>query len=125
MARSSDLAGSRVLIVEDELLVAMDLESMLVDEGFDVVEIACTVAAALDAVETHRPDAVMLDLNLDGEPTIAVAERLNSHDIPFVVATGFTGKRSLDPSLQRAPLVEKPWNQSDLLAKLSAVLRRG
>jgi CheY-like chemotaxis protein len=122
VACRSDLSGRRVLIVEDELLVAMDLEAMLAEEGVEVIEVAATVAAALKALNEHCPDAVMLDLNLDGEPTIEVAERLNSRNIPFVIATGFVERADLDHSLRRAPRVEKPWNRAELLSKLSAVL---
>jgi len=109
--------------VEDELLVAMQLEDVLAEQGCEVLEPVCTVADALDAVSRHCPDAVMLDLNLNGTPTVAIAEKLIASSIPFVIVSGFVEAAVTEPILKDAPFVAKPWTQTELLQKLNKALR--
>ncbi len=116
------LAGRQILIVEDEVLVAMEVEQLLLDEGCDVLEFAPTVKAALEAIASFNPDAVLLDLNLDGVPTIEVAEAMNQAGIPYVVVTGYVGSDRLEPPVASAPVVRKPWRKADLLGRLTEVL---
>ena len=116
------LSGRNILIVEDELLVAMDLEDTLVEWGFVVVESTSTVERALHAIETHKVDAAILDLNLDGKTTLPVAERLEEGNIPFVIVSGYEELSSTHPALTDVPLVPKPWNRDLLFARLSEVL---
>lgn len=115
-------ANSRILIIEDELLVAMDLEDTLIEWGYVVVALAPTVDRALDAIETLDVHAAILDLNLDGETTLPVAERLQSGNIPFVIVSGYGELLSTHPALADAPLIPKPWNREHLMARLSEVL---
>jgi len=110
--------GKRVLIVEDELLVAMEMEDVLLRRGFIVTDIASTVEQALEAIRQEQPDVVMLDLNLQGIPTIPVAEELNRRGTPFAVVTGYQKQAQNDPALQQAPLVLKPWNEATILQAL-------
>jgi len=78
-----------VIIVEDEFLIAMDLESILEKNGHQVIGIAATVAAALRLLETERPDVAVLDVNLRGELVTPVARRLRSLAIPFVISSAY------------------------------------
>jgi DNA-binding response OmpR family regulator len=117
-----DLRGRRVLIVEDEMLVAMELESMLKQQGCSVLGPAPTVARALALLDHERPEAALLDLNLNGEPAIPVAAALSAHGVPFVLVTGFGQMQSQEPELQGAPRVDKPVDGGELVRTLARVL---
>ncbi len=112
----SQLAARRVLIVEDELLVAMDLEGLLEDHDCQVVATVSTVAGAFAALGECEPEIVILDLNLDGDTTLPVVEELHKRQIPFVVVSGYDELRQEEPLLKSVPLVAKPWN-GDLLLR--------
>jgi DNA-binding NtrC family response regulator len=119
---SADLRGARILIVEDEVLLAMDLENRLTREGCDVVGLAARETKALEILERGRPDAVVLDLNLHGHFPTRLAETLVARQIPFVTVTGY-GNRQFDvPALQDAPRLNKPINMQDLIRVLSDFL---
>ncbi len=77
----------RVLVVEDEFFIAMELMSVLIDGGFEVIGPVTTVALALESIKRHQPDAAVLDVNLDGESVTPVAHLLHSLGVPFVLAT--------------------------------------
>lgn len=100
----------------------MHLEHELTDQGCVVLEPVCKVDMALESIEKNVPDGVVLDLNLDGQRTTAVARSLNKRGIPFVIVTGQLEKAAEDPALKNAPLVQKPWSRTELLAKLSNAL---
>lgn len=78
-----------VLVVEDELLVAMDLEAVLIEAGHQVLGPAASVDEALRLLETKRPDVALLDYNLQGETVVPVAESLSDLDVPFVLASAY------------------------------------
>ncbi len=116
------LAGARILIVENEFLVAMDLEDRLKREGCDVIGPVPRETKALALLEQDRPDAVVLDLNLDGELPLHLANTLVARQIPFVIVTGY-GNRQLDvPALQEAPRVHKPIKTEELVRVLSDLI---
>jgi DNA-binding response OmpR family regulator len=120
---SPALQGIRILIVEDEAILAMDLADRLTREGCDVIGPASREAKALDLVARDRPDAVVLDLNLDGRLPIDLAKTLVARHIPFVIVTGY-GKRQFDiPALQEAPRLQKPINMPELVRALADVTR--
>jgi DNA-binding response OmpR family regulator len=116
------LRGRRVLIVEDEMLVAMELESVLKQQGCAVLGPAHTVARALALLDHERPEAALLDLNLNGESAIPVAVALSAHGVPFVLVTGFRQTQSQEPELQGAPRVDKPVDDGELVRTLARVL---
>lgn len=85
-----ELAGQRVLIVEDEFVVSMELELALRSEGAEVVGPEPSVASALRVLESsQRIDLAVVDINLRGEPAYPVAELLKRRRVPFVFATGY------------------------------------
>ena len=88
------LLGRSVLLVEDELLVAWDLEQMLTAAGVRVIGPASSVSAALQLLKSERPDAAILDLNLRGELVTPVARRLREMSVPFVLSTAYNHLRS-------------------------------
>ena len=116
---SAVLSGKRVMIVEDEFLVAMELESELLEQGCVIIGPAGRSCMAMALLEGQTPDAVLLDLNLDGEVPTALAEALVRRQVPFVVVTGY-GSRHPEPEVLRAaPRLEKPVHGPDLIAALS------
>jgi DNA-binding NtrC family response regulator len=110
------------MIVEDEMLVAMELESLLEEQGCDVIGPASTVQRALALLDGERPDAAILDLNLAGHTATPVAAALNARGIPFLLATGYGNAQSLAPELEAAPRVDKPVNHDRLVRTLARIL---
>lgn len=79
----------KILIVEDEALIAMSIEAILEDNGYDVVEIADDEASALEAAERHNPELALVDMRLaGGDSGLSVARKLNAMGVAVVFATG-------------------------------------
>ncbi|MEI4261569.1 response regulator [Roseovarius sp. D0-M9] len=116
------LKGRRILIVEDEILLALDLELFLESQGSNVLGSAKSVDAALALVEAENPDAVTLDMNLNGESSAPVAAALQERGIPFVFVTGNAGKDLDYPAFHDVPLVKKPYDPTELVYKLVQTL---
>lgn len=119
------LRGRRVLVVEDEMLVAMEFESLLQRQGCAVVGPASTVDRALALLDHDQPDAALLDLNLNGEPATAVAVALRTRGVPFVLVTGYGEAQSSEPELQGAPRVDKPVDHYALMRALAQLMDAG
>jgi CheY-like chemotaxis protein len=116
------LCGRRVLLVEDEIIVSWLLQDMLADLGYEVVGPAARVDQALAIIEAEDIDAVLLDLNLNGQMSYPVADALVARGVPFVFATGHAKNRLLD-DYQTFPVLQKPFHRlevGDALAKLLA-----
>ena len=120
---NSEIEGRRVLVIEDEMLVAIELESVLQCQGCTVLGPVATVDRALALIGGGQADAALLDLDLGGQSALAVAAALNSRDVPFVVVSGYSESRSQAPELQRAPWLAKPIDYSRLLDELTRVLK--
>ena len=114
------LAGRRMLVVEDEPLIAMLLEDMLGDLDITIAGIAESVPAALDMVEAEGLDAAILDMNLRGRSVEPVAERLAERGIPFVFASGY-GADALTDKHAGAPVLPKPFRREALEEALRQV----
>lgn len=116
--------GSRVLIVEDEFFIALDIGQQLSDAGFEVVGPAPSVAKALSLVDEQGCDVAVLDVNLGGETSEAVARKLQESDKPFVVLSGYSAdnKQSWFGS---APVLSKPLRMDDLVAALHGCVDAG
>lgn len=110
---SSAATERRILVVEDEALVAMLVEDALLDAGFAVIGPARTVSQALEMLQAELPDAAVLDLNLGGENSVSVADALAARGIPFLVATGY-GAAGLPAHLKHIPVLPKPDDPADL-----------
>ena len=111
----------RVLIVEDEMLVAMLLEDMLTDLGHIVVGIATRVESALSLIASTGPDLAILDVNLAGEKSFPVAEVLEKKGIPFVFATGY-GQQGLEGNYVSRIVLTKPFHARDLERALKVAI---
>jgi CheY-like chemotaxis protein len=115
------LVGKRVLIVEDELMVALMIEDVLVDFGCITVGPCYSVALALDAARTERFDLAVLDVNLDGEMVYPVAELLVELHIPFLFVSGY-GEQAIPADHADWKVCAKPFKIADLAAMLSEAL---
>jgi CheY-like chemotaxis protein len=119
-------SGRRVLLVEDEPIVAWLLKDMLVDLGCSVVGPAADVNQALAMIEAESIDVAVLDVNLRRQMSYPIADVLVARGVPFVFSTGYDKDRLLD-GYRTIPTLQKPFHRSDLgdtLAKLLASKER-
>jgi two-component sensor histidine kinase/CheY-like chemotaxis protein len=104
---SRGLPSQRIMIVEDEALVAMILEDQLEELGISIVATCASVSEAMKAIEKSAPEAAILDVNLGGQLVYPVADRLIDRGIPFVFVTGY-GRESVDQRYSFVKVLEKP-----------------
>jgi CheY-like chemotaxis protein len=114
------LVGRRILIVEDEALVAMMLEDMLLDLGCIIVGPALRLQTAIDLATVEAIDGAVLDINLGSERSFPVAEILRARAVPFLFATGY-GSSGLQPPFADTTVLAKPYSQAKLKRLLSAI----
>lgn len=117
--RPDALRGLTVLVVEDETIIALELEQILNSAGCRVLGPVATVADALELLEDAELGAALLDVQLLNGMSTTVAERLRALGIPFVLVSAYTGPELEKPILANAPRVDKPVRQSRLLAALA------
>ena len=104
----------RVLVVEDEMTIALSVEDMLVELGHNVVGLALRLAQALKLAQDGQLDFAILDVNLNGQVSFEVAEILESRGIPFMFATGY-GSAGVEPIYRgRGIVIKKPFDLTDL-----------
>lgn len=103
----------RALVVEDEILVAMYVEDLLIDLGFEVVAVATELEQALPLARDTAFDLAVLDINLNGKLSFPVAEVLRQRRIPFLFASGY-GSRGLIEGYADAVRIQKPFRSRDL-----------
>jgi CheY-like chemotaxis protein len=117
----SALAGKRILLVEDEFIVAAMAEDMLSELGATVIGPANTIAKALDLAKRCAIDAAVLDVNMNGDRIDPVAEVLRARRIPMVFATGY-GAGAFEPG-HEASVLDKPYGQEQLADALARALQ--
>lgn len=110
----------RILAVEDEALIAMELEDMLEELGHEVIGPASSVDAALALLRGAAPDAAVVDANLAGRSARPVIDALSDAGIPLVLASGYEA-RELRNLMIDGPLVRKPYSKSDLAGALRQI----
>ena len=109
---SQAFAGRRVLVVEDESLVAMLLETILEDMGCVPVGPAATVEEGLQMASEGDPvDAALLDVNVAGKQVFPIAEALKARGVPFVFSTGY-GEGGLPDQWRGQPTLQKPFTEA-------------
>ncbi len=118
---AGEVHGRRILLVEDEPLVAMDVESQLLAAGCIVVGPAPTVERARALIEAEPPDAALLDANLAGTSVETVADALVARGVPFAFATGY-GREALPERHRGVPVLAKPFAPAQLLAVVAGLL---
>ncbi len=114
------LNGKRVLLVEDEALIAMLLQSMLEENGVEVIGPAATLDEAMTLANQGGFDAALLDLNLEDGLSYPVAELLRTRGIPFAITSG---SADIDADYEDVPALSKPFLQSEVEAVLRDLLR--
>ncbi len=125
---SSDQTGSlegEVLVVEDNMIIALDAEEFLTALGASGVSVASTVQDGLKLVETRRFTAAVLDVNLGTETSEPVARKLIELDIPFVFASGYGDNAALQEAFPNVPMVQKPYDQAALEAGFRSMAAPG
>jgi CheY-like chemotaxis protein len=117
----ADLQGRRVLVIEDDFLVAQVLVDLLEDAGAEVVGPIGWLGEAVTFIQddSHAFDCAVLDVNLHGEESYPVADALAARCVGFVFATGYDNG-AIDHAYRRYPRCEKPFNQIKLIAALAA-----
>lgn len=119
--------NARVLIVEDESLVAMNIEQTLVEAGFHVIGIVDTEEDAIEAAQRLKPDIVLMDITLrEGNGVAAAAEIYRMLKLPVLFLTGNTDMRTLE-AIQRVPsrgLIRKPFVSERLAAHVRDAIAR-
>lgn len=109
---SQAFAGRRVLVVEDESLVAMLLETILEDMGCVPVGPAATVDEGLQLAGEDQPlDSALLDVNVAGKQVFPIAEALKARGVPFVFSTGY-GEGGLPDEWRGQPTLQKPFTEA-------------
>jgi two-component SAPR family response regulator len=110
----------RILVVEDEALVALDLADMLCDLGHEVVGPAASCGDALSLCRGGLVDLGLLDFNLGGETSAALADELTSRGIKFAFVTGYR-RESLPARFRETPFVSKPVSPTSLLRAIEKI----
>lgn len=113
--------GLRVLLVEDEPLIAMDGEATLRSLGVAHVACARSLADGLRIIEEEAFDVALLDLQLDRDTSLPIAHRLRELGVPFGFLTGYVGDVIPD-EFREQPMVPKPFNTSQIVGLLHALL---
>ena len=120
------LQKNRILVVEDEFLIARDLKNILSSEGYEVIIDLDNVKTAIEEIESKQPNLVLIDLHLsDGADGIDLGHYLNKKDtIPFIYITSYTDKITMNRVHETRPygFIVKPFKPIDVLTTVSIVL---
>lgn len=113
----------RILVVEDEYLIALELDTQLRTAGYRVIGPVPDIDRALKLLRADRPDAAILDVNLAGEWVTPVAQALRAMSVPFILASGYVAADlQAHPALRDAVNVGKSWRPEYLLKTLRNAL---
>lgn len=116
--------GKHVLVVEDNMLLAMDLERVMKDYGAEQVTTHGNEASAFISLENENIDFALLDMNLRGSVSFELAKELKRKAIPFIFVTGYVGDLELPEELANVVTVEKPIDHALLAQEISTVLKQ-
>ncbi len=117
------LKGLRVLVVEDEPLVAMLIEEYLLDFGCTIAGSARRVAKGIGMLRESEIDVAVLDVNVAGESVEPLAIELEQRKIPFTFASGY-GAKGIGERWSAHPILQKPFSPDDLRAALMKLLEK-
>jgi DNA-binding response OmpR family regulator len=115
------LHGKKVLIVEDEALIAMLFEDILEDTACEIVGPAMNVRQAMELAGAAEIDVAVLDVNLNGESSFPVAALLQSRGVPLVFSSGY-GSQGLPPEWQDRPTLPKPFTSDEVVDTLARLV---
>jgi CheY-like chemotaxis protein len=114
----SDIAGKRILVVEDEFLIAQALVDIIRSEGAVAVGPAATIERANALLDGEQIDAAVIDLNLRGHSNEAMTQTLRQRHIPFLIVTGYAHKEQQ----LSAPVISKPFQPEQVIDALQTLL---
>lgn len=123
-AHALALRGRRILVVEDEALIALDIAATFEDAGCTVIGPAATLQQARSLIAHTNFDVALLDANLDGEPVDELAAALTRRQIPFAFLTGY-GPEALPPGYRSAALIRKPFMARQAIEAVGRLLADG
>lgn len=115
---------ARVLLVEDNIILAMDAEGFLLELGAKTVEVVPSVDQAIEALNRQKPDLGFLDVNLGNETSLAVADWLKKNGVPYLFATGYGDQAVLGSAHENVPRISKPYDQHSIRAAILDALAR-
>jgi CheY-like chemotaxis protein len=115
------LTGCRILVVEDEMLVLMNIEMALEDLGCSAITATGSVTGAISLIAQQSFDAAIIDVNLGGDKSYPVADKLTERGIPFAFSTG-NGDHGDRSDLDDRPVLKKPYLTADLVAVLEKLM---
>lgn len=115
---------AKILVVEDEALIAMELGERLADLGYDVLGPAMTLEEADKLVAGATPDAALLDANLNGKSSADLGAKLAGMGVPVAFCTGYDVIKNLPTSLTNAPILTKPISEDALVNAVKSLLGR-
>ncbi len=118
------LSGKRVLVVEDEFLIALDIERILEATATREIVTVSRNRDALTKLQSERFDVALLDLKLNGDNSLPVAERLAALAVPFIFITGASAQ-AVPAGFRAVPVVIKPFDGDTLLGALQKAIGRG
>jgi CheY-like chemotaxis protein len=111
-----------VLLVEDNIIIALDTEETLRRFGIESVRIAGSVAQAIKTIQESAPNFALLDVNLGNETSFEIAEVLAKRNVPFAFATGYGEHTAFPASFGDAPRLRKPYTVVSLRAALAVAI---
>ncbi|HEV7417109.1 response regulator [Tianweitania sediminis] len=118
------LAGKRVLLLEDEFLIALDVEHICRDEGCaEVLVFRALAEITEDVITADAVDVAVIDVMIDGGATFDLAHRLRDRNIPFVFATGLSQREEAFQAFEDVPVVTKPYAAPQLVAALRSAMK--
>ena len=112
----------KILVVEDDALIAMELQERLQDLGYEVLGPVATMEDAERVIGETRPDAALLDANLAGVSSVPIGLKLVGMGIPLAFCTGYNQIKNAPPELANAPILTKPISDADLAAGLKKLV---
>ncbi len=112
----------KILVVEDDALIAMELEERLAEQGYHVIGPAMTLEAAEEAVARTKPDAALLDANVAGASSVPLGASLAAQGVPVAFCTGYNEVKNLPPELAGVLVLTKPITDADLTAALKRLV---
>lgn len=118
------LKGKRILVVEDDYFIAADMARVLQRDDMIVIGPVGSVTEANDRLETHAPDAAILDIELGSKTSYRLADRLIGENVPILFVTGYDGWHLPEPYVSQ-PRLTKPAGDEELVSVLHSMMRGG
>nr|WP_306228957.1 HWE histidine kinase domain-containing protein [Aurantimonas sp. CSK15Z-1] len=123
--RHLSLSGMSALIVEDNMIIALDAEQLMIEQGMAAVFIASSVTEARKIIADEAIDLALLDVNLGAETSFPLVPNLLAKSIPFIFVSGYGDSLDLPPEAEHASRIKKPFNKDQLLSAIYQVQQRG